>query len=767
MEGADARHGRLPTPATRLIGREADIRAVERLLEDHRLVTLTGAGGSGKTRVAIEVASRLRHRYQDGARFVAVQDARDRHGVIAAVADALAVTERVDSGLLEGIETLLEDREILLVLDNFEQVLEAASLVSGLLEAAPRLSVIVTSRAPLRIAAEQEREVLPLDPASASRIFVERLVAVRPTFDATGHEDSIGGIVRRVDCLPLAVELAAAQVRHLTPEMILERLERSLPVLEGGHRDAPARQRTQRATLDWSHDLLSEPAGRLFAALSVFAGGWTLEAAERVCSDAAGGTGAVFTSLTELVESSLVRVADSDGQDVRYSMHQLTREYAADRLSGMPEHESIELRQAEWVLDLVATAEPRLVLRDLRAWQERLRVEEDNIRRALRWATDHVDTELGLRIAGLLWRFWFHWAESREGIAWLEALLALPGADAPGEPRALALSSLAALKWHQGHFAESLEAYLEVLDILRMLGIEDVRFSDALDDTTWAASMNGDIELAVRLTAEKWRYPLRRRSWRIDGWIDRELDLALMRFELGGPEGDAIEIIRALEAILDDVDRSEQALLAAHLRATIGAYQATSRRDDLGFRHEREALRRYRDLGHRGQLPIMLMTMAFHELRLGRPERALRLAAAAGQGAAEVGGIVNSQRDFSGQGRPDLEAASRLPADEVARAVREGRAMSTDEAIAYALHELPEGRTSRAVSKGRHDLTPREQEVLALLAGGRTDGEIAEALVISKKTASVHVASIKGKLGAGSRAEIVSIALRSGLAGEA
>ena len=209
--------------------------------------------------------------------------------------------------------------------------------------------------------------------------------------------------------------------------MIDARLERPLTVLQGGQRDSPARQRTQRATLDWSHDLLPEPTRRLFATLSVFAGGWTLEAAERVCADPDGDAAAVLSGLAKLVESSLVRTSGEDAHGVRYSMHQLTREYAAELLAAMPDHDSVERRHAEWVLDLFETAEPHLVLRDLRMWQERLRAEEDNLRRALRWTIDHGATELGLRIGGACWQFWFYWAELREGVTWLEALLAIPG----------------------------------------------------------------------------------------------------------------------------------------------------------------------------------------------------------------------------------------------------------------------------------------------------------------------------------------------------
>jgi DNA-binding CsgD family transcriptional regulator len=300
-----------------------------------------------------------------------------------------------------------------------------------------------------------------------------------------------------------------------------------------------------------------------------------------------------------------------------------------------------------------------------------------------------------------------------------------------------------------------------VLAILRSLRIDGERLGDALDDAAWGALMVDDTEQAVRLAEEKWRYPRRPRSHRYDGWLSQEIDLEFVRVGAGSPGADAGPVIGALEAILEDVDRSDQALFAAHLRYTISAFLGNG---DRAFRHERDALRRYRDLGHRGQVPIGLLGIAADELRLGRPDRALRLAAAAGRESEALGGTV--ARDWS-EAHTDLEAAALLPADEVARGLREGAAMSVDEAMAYALDELPEDAGGKAPHRGRHDLTAREHEVLALVADGRTDGEIADALVISKKTASVHVASIKSKLGAGSRGEIVSMALRGALVDEA
>lgn len=254
------------------------------LAEANRLVTLTGAGGSGKTRLAIASASALEPRYRDGVTFVALQDAVDRAAVASAIATALEVREHPDVDLEASIIARLREHHCLLLLDNFEQVLDAAPLVAGLMEADPSVGVLVTSRAPLRIGGEQEYAVEPLGEAAAVALFVERARSVRPDIDASMHADAITGIARRVDRLPLALELAAAQTRLLTPTSILERLDHSLAVLEQGARDAPSRQRTQRATLDWSHGLLQETGQRLFARLSVFAGGAGHSAPRSACA---------------------------------------------------------------------------------------------------------------------------------------------------------------------------------------------------------------------------------------------------------------------------------------------------------------------------------------------------------------------------------------------------------------------------------------------------------------------------------------------------
>lgn len=761
---ASPRVGRLPEPATALHGREEDIETTKGLLDSHRLVTLTGTGGSGKTRLAVAVASELRDDYADGVTFVALQDSRSRTAVAATIATAVGF-RGLDIDDEQRLAAYLAEREMLLVLDNFEQVLTAATLVSSMLEAAPSIGVLVTSRAPLRISGEQEYEVLPLADDAAVALFVERARAVRAGFDPAEHSSEIASVTRRVDGLPLAVELAAAQTRMLTPAAILERLERQLPTLSTGQRDAPTRQRTQHAALEWSYQLLDEPGQHLFACLSVFAGGWTLDAAERVCRLIDGHEIDVFATLAALVEHSLVRIDGTDGSEQRYVMLQVTREYAADRLADSPYHAAIERRHAEWVRDLVETAEPELILRDLRTWQEQLKREEENLRTALRWAIDHGEAELGLRTAGSCWRFWHHWGEFQEGITWLESVIELANGDTPSEPRARALSALAGLFWHLGRGAESLRLYLEVIELLRALGDEEHLFK-AVDDASWAAFLAGDADLARELTEEAWRYPRRRGCDASSSWGTRREVIAVREFAWHG-KGSYEETMRIFERFLRDIQHSECALYAAHATLNMASMHLHSERADLALKRGQEAMRLYLDIGNVTQLTSALRLLANCELALGRPERAIRLAAASQREAAQHGGIVGSEGGPLARWEGTIEKArAQLSAERCATAVAVGHAMSLDEAVAFALSKAST-RPGNAASRRRDPdaLTPREFEVLELVTDGRTDTEIGEALFISPKTASAHVSNIKGKLRARSRAEIVAIALRGGLAG--
>jgi predicted ATPase/DNA-binding CsgD family transcriptional regulator len=749
-----------PRPRTRLIGRGEDVASVRALVDEHRLVTLTGAGGSGKTRLAVAVADELSSDHADGATFVALQDATDEASVVTTLGRALGIREHPDRDPVENIVRWLRPREALLVLDNFEQVLGASHVIAALLEDAPGVRIVVTSRAPLRIDGEHEFQVEPLDADDASALFVERARAVRAIVSIDGADlEAIRAITRRLDGLPLAIELAAAQVRLLSPAAILDRIERRLPVLEGGQRDAPDRHRTQRATLDWSHDLLDEPVQRLFARLSVFAGGWTLDAAERVCDPRSELDIAVYAGVASLVEQNLVRSHPDADSGPRFDMHQLIREYATERLDEASDAVGVTRAHAGWVLDLVETAEPELVTSNLKRWHRTLLADEDNIRASLRWSIDEREADIGQRIAAACWRFWHYWGRAREGRDWLEAVLALPDASVPSESRARALYALGWLRMWQQRVDDAIEPFEGSAEIRRALGHRR-EVAIVMDDAALAAFQGGDIDRGHRLIRRRWRdYP--EMLWR-GAAVDEESSLAFFDYFATGI-GDFETIIAPLSQALSLVRRQDRPLAEAELLGSECYMHGHAGRYGESRKYGREALRAWLEIGHIGQLGFHLTMLSTAEFGLGNIVRAVRLSAAGERQHRDLGGIRTQPPPT--MGHPMETAASLLGAVDYSRAVAEGEAMTLDEAVAYALSDRDGAPTTgRRRQRDPSALTPREREVLDLLVGGRRDGEIAETLFISPKTASAHVSNIKGKLGADSRVEIVTIALRRGIA---
>jgi predicted ATPase/class 3 adenylate cyclase len=505
----------LPLQPTPLVGREREVGEIADRLrsEEVRLLTLTGPGGTGKTRLALQAAADMLEEFEDGVFFVALAAVTDPELVPSAIAEPLGVRESAEQPLPEGLKGFLREKELLLVLDNFEQVLDVAPVVGELLGACPKLKVLATSRIPLRLYGEREYPVPPLalpDPRvlpplevlthyEAVRLFVERARAVKPDFAVTNESaPAVAEICARLDGLPLAIELAAARVKVLPPKKMLERLADRLKLLKGGARDLPTRQQTLRGAIDWSYELLEEGEKALFGRLSVFAGGRTLEAIEEVC-DPEGDLDAL-DGVESLVDKSLLRQEEGPGGEPRFVMLETVHEYAREKLEKSGEAEEIRRLHAEFFLAMVEEAELELRGTRQQEWMERLEAEHDNLRAALRWSLGGGGAGLGLRLAGALPYFWLARGHFGEGRGWLEEALAVSGS-APADARAKALQGLGNLTIEQGNYERAKVSTEEALALYRELG-DKKGVADSLGHLGWATMYQGDDERAEALFEE-------------------------------------------------------------------------------------------------------------------------------------------------------------------------------------------------------------------------------------------------------------------------
>ncbi len=440
----------LPKPLTGFIGRERELTQAKRLLQDSYLVTLTGPGGSGKTRLCIALAATVADDYPDGVYFVPLAPVRDPGLAPSTIAQSIGLQDARDRPLMEHLVSQLRERQLLIVLDNFEHLLEGAPVVTRLLEETRAVRILVSSRSPLRVSGEQECPVPPLAvpeedarPAASQaacesvRLFAERAAAAVPEFTITDENAAaIAAIARRLDGLPLAIELAAARIKLLPPQAILGRLDHSLGLLTGGCRDLPDRQQALRATIGWSYELLTEGAKQLLAICSVFAGGASLEVIETVCGAAVDIGLPVLDGVAELVDQSLLRQVPRPGL-VRYVMLETIREYAAERLEAMPEAEGARGAHAAAFLALVETGGRPHAGLARKDWLERVDTEHNNIRAALGWYREH-DPRAALRLAASMSAFWSlrgHHTEGRQRLGELLSLVSEPSAPRPSAAR--------------------------------------------------------------------------------------------------------------------------------------------------------------------------------------------------------------------------------------------------------------------------------------------------------------------------------------------
>src|SRR5579885_1048514 len=483
----------LPSQPTAFIGREREVAHLCEIIRrrEVHLLTVTGPGGVGKTRLTLEVARQLRGDFADGVFFVPLTPLRASIEVPLAIARALGLEEAPDKPVVEGLMEALAHKRVLLVLDNFEQVASAAPMVAGLLLGCEGLKVVVTSRAVLHVQGERIFSVPPLtlptstlalDPEEptrydAVRLFVERAQDGRPGFHLTSvNAPTVAEICRRLDGLPLAIELAAAKIRIMSPLALLARLDRRLSVLTGEGNDRPERQQTLRKTLEWSYDLLQEREQSLLGRLAIFVGSWTMEAAEAACAIDEDLQDAILDGIASLVDNNLVQAEEQPDGEMRFSMLETVGEFATEKLKASREAEVLRRQHAVYYLLLAELAEPELTGPAQSTWLYRLEQEHFNLRAALRWALDVGEAELGLRLAGALWRFWSMHGYLSEGRRWLEELLTLDeraGRVVPLRVRAKALSGAGVLAYRCGDYGRAAALFADSLVLYREMGDEE------------------------------------------------------------------------------------------------------------------------------------------------------------------------------------------------------------------------------------------------------------------------------------------------------
>ncbi|HEV2072577.1 MAG TPA: LuxR C-terminal-related transcriptional regulator [Thermomicrobiales bacterium] len=766
----------LPRAITPLIGRERELQVVKEFLQrdDVALVTLAGTGGVGKTSLALSVAADLVDDFDDGVTFVSLAPLNDPALVASTLARALGVREAGGRSVVEALRSFLALRRQLLILDNFEHVLAAAPLVTDLLQFCLGIKVLATSRERLHLRGEQVFEVLPLglpdqqhlpslevlSHVPSVQLFVERGREVQPQFTlAENNTAEVSEICRRLDGLPLALELAAAWIHVLPPASLLTRLERRLPLLTQGPRDVPLRQQTLRDAIGWSYHLLSGAEQRMFRRLAVFVGGFDLPAAEAIAQRVDGMES--VSIVTSLVDKSLLRQVEGLVGEPRFGMLEMVREFGLERLVASGEESAIRQTHASYFLAFAENLRPKIEGPEGPVVLTSLENEHANLRAALEWEIEGADADGALRFVAAMWKFWWVRRHLSNGRALAERALALPGSG-PSALRAEASYGAGSLAMGQADYAAA-----------QLHGEAGLALASEIDDPFWTGMPLNLLGNAARLQGDygkaRARYEpalaLYRNLGRTRPFARHAAAMVLVSLgTVAYAEGDLEEaIVRNQEALTIWRDRQD---LWGQGTALINLGAVASRQGELCLAesHYRESILCNQTTGDRAGIGEGLAGLALVAASRGLSERAVRLFAAA-EAIREVAGTPNAAMIPADRKWVMTAVKTRLGADAFAAEWETGKALTAEDAVAEAMEpplSLP-GEAPKAKLGDSLGLSGRELEILRLIAEGRSNRDIAGVLFISPRTVTTHTTGIFTKLDVGSRTAAVAVARERGL----